>query len=123
MRSRAILGENGIGKWFYDYPEDNEFFNEEIIGYLDEFNMAGSHVCQHSAIWEDVTGIVDELQDEEKLPEGKYIVCWYYCDENYDLQQLVDFNISKEQIIENIKNQKYFEGADYYLMKELEMVK
>lgn len=123
MKDRAILGENGVGKWFFDWPEKEDLYNTEVIGSVDVNRPTGFHVCQHSAIWEDVTGFVDGLQSEEELPNGKYVVCYFYCNKDFDLEQLVDFDITKEQIIENVKNQKYFEGADYYLMKDMEVAK
>ena len=46
-----------------------------------------------------------------------YIVCYWWYD-GQDLLQLADVGIAKEEIIENVRDQKYREGADYYLMQE-----
>ena len=38
------------------------------------------------------------------------------------LEQLVDFGITKQQIIDNVIAQKYVEGADYFTMDQLQKV-
>ena len=121
---RIIYGNANTNN-FYFFDGKEEFLSShlsdiKVLGYLSEV-PPHFHVCKHSAIWEDVTGVIDKLQDEDKLPEGQYIVCYFKADENLDLLQLVDYNISKQQIIENVLNQKYFEGADYYFMENLEV--
>lgn len=67
-------------------------------------------------------GYVDKIQNENELPDGQYIVTYFkLCDTtgSVDLEQLVDYGITKEQIIENVNAQKYVEGADYFLMEQL----
>ncbi len=98
-------------EWGVDIHRDDCLF---ILRLVDE---VGFHSCKRSAIWNDMTGYVDQLQKEENLPEGQYIVTYYMYD-GQDLQQLADVGVSKEQIIQNVIAQKYREGADYFLMKE-----
>lgn len=38
------------------------------------------------------------------------------------LDVIVDYGITKEQIIENVNAQKYVEGADYFLMEQLKTI-
>ena len=110
--------------YFFDYINEEELsdlrkYPYEIYGSLNYDCLHSFHTCKHSAIWEDVTGIIDKLQKEESLPDNKrYVVCYYEADKNYDLLQKVDWNITKQDIINNVLAQKYFEGADYYLMED-----
>lgn len=103
--------------YFYDYPEDYE--RKDGIGAVDISDEIGFHQCKKSGLYEDLTGYIDTVQDEDNLPDGNYIVTYFYLDKNFDLQQLVDYNISKSEIIQNVINQKYVEGADYFLMEQL----
>lgn len=66
-------------------------------------------------------GYVDDLQNEKDLPEGKNYIVTYFklCDDCSGLEQLVDFGITKQQIIDNVIAQKYVEGADYFTMEQL----
>ncbi len=122
---RFIYGDEETKEVFF-YDNDKNILPTEwkypckMYGYVDSCHPHSFHECKHSKLWEDVTGIVDKLQEEDNLSEDKrYIVCYYEVDENYDLFQKVDWNITKQEIINNVLAQKYFEGADYYLMEEL----
>lgn len=74
-----------------------------------------------SALYDDMTGYIDQLQKEEDLLDDElYVVCYYYFEVEYwGLSQKVDFGITKQEIIENVKNQKYREGAGYYTMGQM----
>ena len=63
---------------------------------------------------------VDQLQDEEELADDElYVVTYYKYDGECDLYNRVDFGLTKQEIIQNVKNQKYVEGADYVTMGKL----
>ena len=106
---------------FFDRPiwgEDYE--KDEVYGVVDDKDQIDVHECISSALWEDTKNYVDELQGEEKLPEGQYLVLYFrLCENMSGLDQCVDFDISKEEIIENVKAQKYREEARYYPMSAL----
>ena len=69
-----------------------------------------------TTVWgDDLRGFEDVLQREGDLPEGRYIVTYWWYD-GQDLVQLADVGITKQDIIENVRDQKYKEGADYFLM-------
>ena len=103
---------------FYDDPEWGVDLNKEDCLFILSVNSeAGYHSCERSVLYDDMTGYVDELQNEEDLPDGRFIVTYYWYD-SFDLLQLADVGISKAEIIQNVKNQKYREGADYFLMEE-----
>ena len=103
---------------FIDDPEWGvDISREDCLFLLNVMDETGYHACWHSAVWEDVSNLVDGLQEEVALPDGKYIVTYYWYDGN-DLLQLVDVGVTKAQIIQNVLDQKYKEGADYFLMEE-----
>ena len=100
---------------------------DEIKGakyFVDESNYASIHCCVKTILDGDIDGYVDTLQNEESsLVDGElYVVtyhhafmdCWYW-----NLEGLVDFGLTKDEIIENVKNQKYVEGADYFTMGQM----
>lgn len=120
-------GEAGI--YFYDFynwdeiDNDIQFFMGDdgngILGYVGSEVSVGCHVCNKSKLYENMEGYVDTIQHEHDLPDGKYVVTHYVCDDNYDLLQYVDYGITKEQIIANVEAQKYVESAEYYLMESM----
>ena len=53
------------------------------------------------------------------MPDGNYIVTYYVVIDDGDLAQMVDFDITKSEIIQNVIDQKYTEGAEYFLVSQL----
>lgn len=113
--------------WFYDACGEDEInmFKKEtaykVYGIYEYEDCVAIHQCQKSKIWDDMTGYIDEVNEEIYAlnDNTKYNVCWYECDDNYDLLSNVDMNISKQDIINNIIAQKYIEGASIYLASDL----
>ena len=105
---------------FLDDPEwEFDIHRDECMFVLDVEKRTGSHACNRSFLYDDMTGYVDVIQAENMLPEGLYIVTYWMPDgDNFDLLQMADIGITKDEIIENVVNQKYREGADYFLMPE-----
>ena len=102
---------------FTDGPEWGVDLNREDALYvlkIEEMTTA-YHACVKSVLYDDVRSFEDALQREGDLPEGHYIVCYWWWD-GQDLLQLADVDVTKEEIIENVRDQKYREGADYFLM-------
>lgn len=119
---RAIIKlEDGKLYCFYDDPEWGvDYKEDEFEGVLDLDEEIGFHSVEKSALYEDMTGYIDKIQNENELPNGRYIVTYFKLSDNgFDLEQLVDYDITKEQIIENVNAQRYVEGADYFLMEQL----
>lgn len=113
---RAIIKDKGGNCYFFDNPEwgvDMERDEAELV--LDGDEATSFHACKKSFLYDDMEGYVDELQNEESLPDGKYVVT-YFERRDDDLVQLVDYGITKQQIIKNVTAQKYVEGADYFLL-------
>lgn len=121
MERAIIKSKDGKQYFFYDDPECGvDYKKDEVEGVLDLDEEIGYHSCEKSALYEDMTGYVDKIQNENELPNGKYIVTYFKLSDNgSDLEQLVDYGITKEQIIENVNAQRYIEGADYFLMEQL----
>ena len=96
-------------------PNDDVFDIDKEIGF---------HSYNKSGLYDDMEGYVDELQNEKDLPDNKVYVVTYFklCDDCSGLEQLVDFGITKQQIIDNVVAQKYVEGADYFIMEQLQKV-
>lgn len=120
---RAIYkSKDGKQYFFYDDPEWGvELKRDEIEGIVDIDKEFGFHACKKSGLYDDMDGYIDELQNERDLPENKTYVVTYYklCDNCSGLEQLVDFGITKQQIVDNVIAQKYVEGADYFTMEQL----
>lgn len=118
MKNERMIVKGYDGNYyFFDYPEDDE--REDGIGAVDVSDEIGHHQCERSALYDDMTGYVDKLQNEEKLPDGNYIVTYFFLNDDLDLEQKVDFGISKSEIVQNVISQKYIEGADYFKMEQL----
>ena len=110
--------------YFYDEPEP-DFDYRNTIGIMPACTDVGFHACNKSALYDDMTGYVDKVQNEESLPDReRYIVCYFEAepDSGCILYQKVDYDISKSEIIANVIKQKYREGADYYLLKDMKEV-
>lgn len=104
--------------WWYDWLDEEEMKKAKY--FADTDNSAGVHRSIKSALYDDMTDYIDCLQHEEDLSEGElYVVTYHKYVYNNGLYQCVDFGITKQEIIENVKNQKYVEGADYYTMGQM----
>lgn len=108
--------------WGYDWMDClDEYEVKEAKYFTDENNCAGYHASFKSALYDDMTDHVDQLQNEEDLADGElYVVVYYeYEESSHDLLQKVDFGITKQEIIENVKSQRYVEGASYHTMGQM----
>ena len=123
MERAIIKSEDGKQYFFYDDPEwDVDLKKTDVVGVVDIDKEIDVHRCIKSGLYENIDDYIDELQNETQLQDGKYIVTYFkLCDDASGLEQLVDFGITKEQIINNVNAQKYIEGADYFLMDQIEV--
>lgn len=124
MSEILIFEDNERGYFWSDTPdtigEEIESVGEDKFRYVFDNGGLFFHQCKRSALWDDMTGYVDQLQDEEELADDElYVVTYYEYDGTDFLEQLVDFGLTKQEIINNVKNQKYVEGADYVTMGKL----
>lgn len=110
---RGIYNDNGYWYFVDDIPYEDCTEDNAVMVVDVEKDSDGFHSCIRSAIWDDMTGYTDKIQNENELNDGYYVVT-YYKHDGSGLEQLVDYGISKEQIIANVKAQKYIEGADYF---------
>ena len=121
--TNILIFEDNNGYFWSDYDnieEDIEMIGEDKFRYVFDNGNLFYHQCQRSALYYDLTGYVDQLQNEEKLADDElYVVTYYKYHEVYELEQLVDFGLTKQEIIQNVLDQKYVEGADYVTMGKL----
>ena len=123
---RAIIKCDDGTRCFYDdsmWGED--LCKEDVEGILDLNSSLGFHECKRSVLYDDMTGYVDEVQDERELPDNILYIVTYFRDSGShgsDLEQVVDFGITKQQLIANIEAQKYAEGTDYFSVEQLSKV-
>jgi len=123
--SDILIFENKDRYFWVDTPdtieEEIEAVGEDKFRYVFDNGGLFYHQCKRSGIYEDMTGYVDQLQDEEKLADDElYVVTYYRLEDNCCmLDQLVDFGLTKQEIIQNVLDQKYVEGADYVTMGKL----
>ena len=123
MERAIIKSKDSKQYFFYDDPEWGvDYKKNEVEGVLDIEEEVGFHSCEKSALYEDMSGYIDKVQNENELPNGKYIVTYFKICDGSDLEQVVDYGITKEQIIENVRAQRYVEGADYFLMEQLRTI-
>lgn len=105
---------------YYNIEEEIEEWGKDKFRYIFDNRGLFCHQCERSALYDDMTGYVDQLQDEENLADDElYVVCYYKYHDTYELEQLVDFGLTKQEIIQNVLDQKYVEGADYCTMGKM----
>ncbi len=98
----------------------NSKYKDKIVyELLYESDHMQYHNCLKSAICDNPNDYNDGIQNERYLPDGKYIVLYYSKNNDNDIVNLVDYNLSKEKIIINTINQKYREGAEYFKLNSL----
>lgn len=112
----------GIYKSEYGYLSFADIYDDvwsttdlDFEYYVNRF--AGYHVCRKSAVYGEIDGFKDEVlaNDEVLDPHELYVVLyWFFNGE--DLEHRVDFGLSKDEIFENVRKNKYVEGAEYCTM-------
>lgn len=119
----AIIKAEGKGQYyFYDDPVwDEDISRDEVFGVLCTEEAVGTHECVKSCLYDDMEGFIDQIQEEYGLPDGERFIVTYFqrIPSASGLLQLVDFGITKDEIITNVEAQKYVEGARYFTMKQL----
>lgn len=123
MQTAIVQAEDGEQYYFYDAPVwEEDISRDDVFGVLCTEEAIGTHECVKSCVYDDMAGFIDQIQDECKLPDGERFIVTYFhgIPSTSGLLQLVDFGITKDEIITNIEAQKYVEGAKYFTMKQLE---
>ena len=123
MKRAIIKSKDKKQYFFYDNPQIGvDYKKEEIEGFLELDNEVGFHSCNKSGLYDDLEGYTDKIQNEEKLEEQRRYIVTYLklCENANGLEQLVDYDISKSEILNNVISQKYTEGADYFFANQFE---
>lgn len=118
MDIQGIFNNHDGGYYWLDCLDADEV--KKAVYFCDD-NTSVCHRCLKSALYDDMTGYHDELQCEDSLSDDElYVVTYFKCLRDVcTLEQLVDFGITKQEIIDNVKAQKYVEGASYFTMGQM----
>lgn len=94
---------------------------KKAVYFCDADTASAHHKCLKSALYDDMTGYQDKVQCEDELSDDElYVVTYFKCLRDVCfLEQLVDFGVTKQEIIDNVKAQKYVEGASYFTMGQM----
>ena len=118
MSNLIGIFEYNDGYYWIDYMDEQEM--SEAKYFVSRDNIAGYHTCERSLLYDDMTDYVDCLQNEYDLVDGElYMVCYNWTDCACCMYQKVDFGITKQEIIQNVLDQKYREGAEYFTMGQM----
>lgn len=118
MKIEGIFEDHDGSYYWLDCLSADE---TKIAVYFCDADTGVYHRCLKSALYDDMNGYHDEIQYEEDLPDNElYVVTYFRCFRDVCfLEQLVDFGITKQEIIDNVKAQKYVEGASYFTMGQM----
>ncbi len=117
MQTAIVQAEDGEQYYFYDAPVwEEDISRDDVFGELCTEEAIGTHECVKSCVYDDMAGFIDQIQDEYKLPDGERFIVTYFhgIPSTSGLLQLVDFGITKDEIITNIEAQKYVEGGEIF---------
>lgn len=93
---------------------------KEAKYFADDNRATACHISKKSLLYDDMPNYVDMMQSEGDLQDDElYVVMYYWTNNPFCLYSYVDFGITKQEIIENVKAQKYVEGASYYTMGQI----
>lgn len=123
MQTAIVQAEDREQYYFYDDPVwEEDISRDDVFGVLCMEEAVGTHECVKSCLYDDMVGFIDQIQDEYKLPDGERFIVTYFqrIPSASGLLQLVDFGITKDEIIANVKAQKYVGGARYFTMAQME---
>lgn len=120
MNVQGIFNNRNGGYYWLDCLDDDEV--KKAVYFCDADDTTNAyHKCFKSALYNDMTGYQDEVQCEGELSDDElYVVTYFKCLRDVCfLEQLVDFGITKQEIIDNVKHNKYVEGASYFTMGQM----
>lgn len=125
MALHAILKNTVGGLWWLEEATDSEIkeYEDYLLYIVDDAHSSGFHVCDKSALYDDMTGYEDLIQREDELKDDEfYVVLYDECYENdksCGLLSSVDFGVTKQDIIQNVLNNKYVESALYFTVGQM----
>lgn len=97
-----------------DFNDAIEDFDDDDIVAIFNTKVGIVHRSEKSALYDDMTYYVDIIQESDKSLKDNihYYVCYYEAE--FGTLIFKCEKITKEQIIKNVKAQKYVEGATYF---------
>lgn len=125
MALHAILKNKDNELWRLEEATDSEIkdYEDYLLYIVDDNYSSGCHACNKSALYDDMTGYEDLIQREDELKDDElYVVLYdeyYKNDKSCGLLSSVDFGVTKQDIIQNVLNNKYVESALYFTVGQM----
>lgn len=125
MALHAILKDKKNKLWWLEEATDSEIkdYEDYLLYIVDDNHSSGCHACNKSALYDDMTGYEDLIQREDELKDDEFYVVlydeYYNNDKSCGLLSSVDFGVTKQDIIQNVLNNKYVESALYFTVGQM----
>ena len=104
MALHAILKNTVGGLWWLEEATDSEIkdYEDYLLYIVDDNHLSGFHVCDKSALYDDMTGYEDLIQREDELKDDEFYVVlydeYYKNDKSCGLLSSVDFGVTKQDM-------------------------
>lgn len=123
MALHGIIKNKHNELWWLEEATVNELqdYKDNLLYVVDDAHSSGYHACHKSALYDDMTGYEDSIQREDELKDDEfYVVLYFSIDEsNWSIDCKVDFGVTKHDIVQNVIDNKYAEGASYYTVGQM----
>lgn len=122
MALHAILKDKDNELWWLEEATDSEIkdYEDYLLYIVDDNHSSGCHTCNKSALYDDMTGYEDLIQREDELKDDEfYIVLYDKYEKAHGLLSAIDFGVTKQDIIQNVLNNKYVESALYFTVGQM----
>lgn len=123
MITKSEQQSNGLG-WLEDICDyDIKERKDDLLYIVDDQHCTDYHRCNKSVLYNDMTGYEDLIQREGELKDDEFYVVLYNKPVKaygfWELWGAVDFGVTKEDIIKNVLDNKYAEGAYYFTVGQM----
>lgn len=128
MGLHAILKHKDNELSWLEEATDSEIeeYKDRLLYIADDEHSSDVHACNKSVLYDDMTGYQDTIQREEELKDDEFYVVLYNKPVYFrgyrgwwELSGAVDFGVTKENIIQNVLDNKYVEGAWYFTIGQM----
>lgn len=121
MALHGILKNKNNELWWLEEATVSELmdYKDNLLYVVDDDHSFGWHSCSKSALYDDMTGYEDLVQREDDLKDDEFYVVLYHGVDSEGITFEVDFGVTKHDIIQNVLDNKYVEGAYYYTVGQM----